>query len=500
MDRMNRVALGSRRITSRHLDAVLTQLGIAGAVLMQVAWFTPWFRHFNTRARSTGELAVLVLLSAAAWLALLAERALRARNVSRLVRGSSLLLLLTVQTGVLMLVFQPEYPGLAWREFLARVLGSLGSVVELIPSELVIILSAMFVFRRGVVAASDDVLAPEKLHFRFRLGIVILAAFGLIFRDVEGRLMLEALPAYFFTGLLALAVSRVDRAPSHAGERTGPAGLRWVGVMVLIILATVGLAQALSAALQSQIASEIVAILASALLGALRIIVILVSPLIRVVSLFLDWAIRAAAGALGGVDGLAGILETIGSLSRTGAAGQGGPPTWIQEHARELAAAGTALVLALLALTAIRGGRRRQIDEESEPVEEVELIPWESDDTERGGGLLAAVVRRHKPPLDALEQMLAAASIRRIYGRLLRKAKSLGRPRPPAETPLEYLTTLRELFPYHKEEVETITRAYLEVQYGGRLDQDAGIAEVRRAWGALQPRTPPWGTRRESRG
>jgi len=65
-------------------------------------------------------------------------------------------------------------------------------------------------------------------------------------------------------------------------------------------------------------------------------------------------------------------------------------------------------------------------------------------------------------------------------------AKSRGRDRSPAETPLEFLSILHDLFPCHRDEVDVITRAYLEVHYGGQLDEDAGLAEVRQAWAALQ--------------
>jgi hypothetical protein len=497
---MNCIVVGSHPLANRHLETILTELGIAGALLMEVAWFTPWFRYFNTRGKTMGEYAVLACFISAAWLAMMADRVLRAGHASRLMRAALLLLFLIAQAVVLMLLFQPEYPGLSWRDFLSQMLGSLAGVLEVIPAELVIILSALLVFRRGIVAAGEDVLAPEKLHFRFRLGIVILAAFGLIFRDVEGGLMLEALPAYFFAGLLALGVSRVDRVPSRVGGEAGPAGLAWVAAMLLIILATVGLAQGLSTLLQSRIAAEIVTILTSALLEGLRIVVILISPVIQVVSLFLGWVIRAAAGALGGMEGLSGILSGIESLARTLSQGQTEPSMWLQEHARDLAAAGTGLIVALLALTAIRGGRKRNAREGGDVVEEVELIPWEQEVASGGRGLLAAISRRRKPSLDVLEQMLAAASIRRIYGRLLRRASSLGRARSPAETPLEYLSVLRSLFPYHQEEVETITRAYLEVQYGGRPDEDAGIVEVRHAWAALQPGAGPRITQRGTAG
>jgi hypothetical protein len=45
---------------------------------------------------------------------------------------------------------------------------------------------------------------------------------------------------------------------------------------------------------------------------------------------------------------------------------------------------------------------------------------------------------------------------------------------------------LVELFPGHRAEVTRITHAYLDVQYGGQPDEDAGVAEVRKAWASIQ--------------
>ncbi|MFH1139921.1 MAG: DUF4129 domain-containing protein [Pseudomonadota bacterium] len=71
-----------------------------------------------------------------------------------------------------------------------------------------------------------------------------------------------------------------------------------------------------------------------------------------------------------------------------------------------------------------------------------------------------------RPPGAASPAAGEAARIRKVYRRLLGWGASRGRPRRPAQTPLEYLAGLRDLAPEAAEEAEVITRAYLEVRYG----------------------------------
>jgi hypothetical protein len=486
--------IAMRPIARRRLEWFMTELGVAGALLMEVAWVTPWFRYFNQRARVLGQSSVLAAFLMSALLAMTADRVLKGRNASGSVRALVLLALLSVEVTVLMLVFHPDYPGLSWQAFVARALASLWTVLDVIPAELVIILSALYIFRRGIHASIHEVLAPEKLHFRFRLGILILAAFGLVFRAAEGQLMLEVLPVFFGTGLLALVVSRVDRAPPHAGSEQDPMRMAWVGAMFLIILITLGLSQGVSSLLRSSIAEAVVGVLATALLELLRIVVILIGPLIQLSGVVLGWFLRATAGVLGGTEGLIGVAHGMQSLAQSISAQQVGPPTWLQIHAREIAAAVTVMILALLTLVAIRGGNRAQSHGAGQALEESESLAPGGSDEARSQGAHDRPNRRGKPSLAGLERFLAATSIRRIYGRLLRIAKARGRVRSPSQTPLEFLPDLQALFPSRRQEVDIITHAYLEVQYGGRLDEEAGIAEVRRAWAVLQnggPMVPP---------
>ena len=463
----------------------LTELGTAGALLMEIAWFTPCFRYFNAKGQNLGELRVLLYFLVLAFVVSMVDRGLRLQGSRPVVRVGALLLLLLAEMAAMLVVFHPDYAGLALTELAVHAFRSFAGVLELIPAELVIVLSTIFVFRRGILAARQDVLAPEILHFRFRLGIVILAVFGLIFRGAESRFMLEALPAYFGAGLMAVAISRVDRAPAHAGGSSGPMGVIWLVVIVTLIFVTVGLGQAASRLVQSPLAASAAGALTQALLQVFRVFIIIVSPVVVGLSIVIAWVLRTGADAPGGMRGLAGVSEALRSLAFPIARSNPEPSGWLQSHAREIATVGTSLIVALLALTAIRGGRRRDARAEFTVPDEAEIVPW-SWLTGKRGEAVGPTRLRHWPSLRSLEQVLAATSIRRIYGRVLHKAKSRGRGRTPSETPLEFLPVLVELFPGHRAEVTRITQAYLDVQYGGQPDEDAGVAEVRKAWASIQ--------------
>jgi hypothetical protein len=65
---------------------------------------------------------------------------------------------------------------------------------------------------------------------------------------------------------------------------------------------------------------------------------------------------------------------------------------------------------------------------------------------------------------------------------LLELSEDLYHPRPAAQTPLEYLTTLKKLFPNSKSDLTIITQAYLRVRYAELPETSWEIREVERAW------------------
>ena len=93
------------------LESGLTELGIAGVVLMEIAWFTPWFRYFNPKGQDLGELKVLMYFFVLAFVAMMVDRGLHAQRSGRVVRVGALLLLLLAEMAAMLVVFHPHYAG-----------------------------------------------------------------------------------------------------------------------------------------------------------------------------------------------------------------------------------------------------------------------------------------------------------------------------------------------------------------------------------------------------
>jgi hypothetical protein len=97
-------------------------------------------------------------------------------------------------------------------------------------------------------------------------------------------------------------------------------------------------------------------------------------------------------------------------------------------------------------------------------------------------------IRKDRPPPGWLNprRLLAAARVRRIYAQLMDLCEKLGHGRPAALTPLEFLPTLKQVFPEGKSQVGLITHAYLKVRYGELPETDAEVKEIRQAWNWLK--------------
>ena len=81
--------------------------------------------------------------------------------------------------------------------------------------------------------------------------------------------------------------------------------------------------------------------------------------------------------------------------------------------------------------------------------------------------------------------MLAAARIRRIYIQLMELCGDLGKSRPAALTPLEFLPVLMDLFPGFENDLQIITQAYLRVRYGELPETRMEVNQVEAAWAQI---------------
>jgi len=110
---------------------------------------------------------------------------------------------------------------------------------------------------------------------------------------------------------------------------------------------------------------------------------------------------------------------------------------------------------------------------------------------ERPGNLMQKLVRQilqeaRRLRLRGPAQILAAARIRQIYRQLMSLSKKLGRDRPTAATPLEFLPALITLFPGEADSLELITGAYLKVRYGEYPEMASEVDRVQAAWESIR--------------
>jgi len=78
--------------------------------------------------------------------------------------------------------------------------------------------------------------------------------------------------------------------------------------------------------------------------------------------------------------------------------------------------------------------------------------------------------------------LVHAFLVRRVYAQLLDWAAGEGRPRRPAETPLEFGAVLEGLRPELREDLDAITHAYLLVRYGEISESTEMIRAVLASW------------------
>jgi hypothetical protein len=138
-----------------------------------------------------------------------------------------------------------------------------------------------------------------------------------------------------------------------------------------------------------------------------------------------------------------------------------------------------AAVLLWMAIRTTRRVRRPFEDGEAETIEPAtNLAPGG-----RARGLRAFLRSAIRLPGRA-RGLYHALLVRRVYPQLLEWAADRGRPRKPAETPLEFGIALAGLRPQLQEELDAITQAYLHVRRGGARGHGDGEPRA----GELGPR------------
>jgi hypothetical protein len=347
-----------------------------------------------------------------------------------------------------------------------------------IPREGIVFVLVLYVWWRGLALAQRRTSSGD-VAYRFRLGVVVLSVMLVLASLIVEAPLHPFVFAYFFAGLIGIALARADEALTrHGGEKSivGPGWLLGVGLagLVVVLLAS-GVAALLTGENLLWIGRPLLVVLRWLLFGLVYVMGLVAEVIVRFVQLIVrDIDLERLRATLSPLRQLR-PPEPIPEPSR-----------WSPEQLasfRTVAVLGGALLLAVAVSLSLRWLRRPRGGREAGERESV----WEDVDVALAAQRLARralgwLENQADVARSRLGRYLATLTIRRVYARLVDLATDIGFPRMPHLTPYEYLPTLAEAFPSHRAEIRTITEAYVLVHYGEVPDDPARLAAVSAAW------------------
>jgi len=306
----------------------------------------------------------------------------------------------------------------------------------------------------------------------FKIGILLMLLYGLIFMPQIN--LSNSLPwlAYLFLGLLAISINRIaDLIPLRGGRLPSSTGTWWAAITAgAVLLAAVSLAVGglLPDAIRVGVYIAIGAILVPSALVVIGIALLVV--------LVINWLHPQFNLSIGGLldnfgRSLTGILENDRLMKNWQKIGR----HTIDEYLLPAIIILVIVVIVLLIFLDLRSRRswiRRVLPEDN-----VSDLFERYRQRFRRGGENAGQKRGWR-----VNRFLAAARIRQIYASLLELAEKVGAPRPLAQTPLEFLPVLEATFPNHEGDTKLITNSYLKVRYGEFPETIEEVEGVEQAW------------------
>lgn len=447
---------------------------------METAWLAPWvplLDEFMGVASRHHTLAGIYLFFLVVLLGVVGTRALPVSRAARM--GLQIALMVLVTSVLIWAELYADLPilSLAWID---RMFESLGQVSRRVPAETSLLLVALYVWHRSVSLIDAGVLTDTVIA-QFRRGFVALAFYTSLLLIGPGRIPWEAF-AFFFFGIISIALARL--LESKVGVTDWRWGRRWLGLLIGAALLTMAIGLAVLVLLSL---GEF-AVGRTLLDAAAEVIAVILGFWATFPGYLMEWLVRALTALVEGRPmpelNFPQPLPGGGVPPSDGSDGQS-PSQLVNLAGQIVVLVAFGLIVFLIARRAARGTRRprrnRKVERESIPIFNGGFSePWQR------------VTDAFRRP--SLGPRYSTKSVRRIYASMVAYAGELGHPRTPAETPYDFLPTLRQVFPDAQEEVEEITEAYVRVHYAEEPETEATTARARQDWKRLQRMEPRrWG-------
>ncbi len=351
--------------------------------------------------------------------------------------------------------------------------------------ELVLALVVFLVWRRGFTIANRS-MGLGLIRKSFRTGGIVLVVVGVFSALLGNDLPYLEAGLYMFTGLLAMGGARFSTLGSMRGSKRVAFKREWVAGLTLMALMVLTLSVGFGFFAAGPLSAWIGGFLIAAERYVSEVLKVILAPIINFLGIIFAWFWN--------------LFETPPVQDPTAEdlleEGLEGPVAQIQNFATDpefaalLSTIGT--VIGILLIVAIVYFAVRRFRQESKPRslgdEDAISIAGSLSDYLKGFQDRARQVFEGMIGLNPAARLIAAARIRIIYARLLRLSARLGEPREPAATPIEFLSRLEKVFPASRDELESITNAYLRVRYGELPESRDQVEAVESAWSVVRRR------------
>jgi hypothetical protein len=465
------------------------EISILMMILMEACWVTPWFRSLTAATNAISSLRVFIVILCTVLFAHVIVRTMEYLQLKKTIQRGIMIffILFAIFIGIKTMLYAGQSTPLA--QLLNRPLSSFGDLRSLIPAEFIVILTMLIAFWRGISIAQEHI-GPSTIIDHFWLGIVMYVAFIFINTLATGETPGDYFYLFLFSALIAMVASRMSVIGMLRGGNENKFNRYWLVGMIL----AASLIVTLSALLGGVIGNHFnwIGGLFLGIFGGIMILFwLLIGPIVSFIITILGNLINSTglqkltAGFQNLNQTILGfgqnILDMLGQSALSRFVERWGPTlrTIIFIVIILLLIAG---IVAWMAIKLWQDRTRRQWGKEQKSDLQAGNLLQRLMELLRGGLGNALGSLSQLTNFNHRQRLRAAARIRQVYADLMDLCATLGHPRDEADTPLEFLPQLNQLFPQQQPETMLITQAYNYIRYGQLPETRQEVEEVEAAW------------------
>lgn len=469
------------------------EIALLMLIIMEVSWVVPWFRSLTPATYSASALYSFIIFFAMMLLAHTTARFLNYMRIKVVIRQVIMILFLfiSILIGLKLLLYSNDK--LTFLELINRPVDSFADWKSLIPDEFIVAIAIIIGWWRGISLAQEHV-GPHLVMNHFNIGIFMFFLYGFINTMVTGESPGALIYLFIFTSLLAMGSARMSILHTLRGGGEPTFNRSWfigMSIAALIVVLITGAS--------TSFLGEGTGFIGYLVTGIFYIFMLLTYLIFSPVILFILWVFGKLPFNLEILESIAETLRNIQSamqqiiLNISDLINQSGITKIISDWAPRIR---TILIWVIL-LIAIIGvavwvgirlwkERERRVlrdDQESllNPGDVWKLLRSALLDgfKDLWGNItnlnLFSIGRQHR----------AAERIRQIYIEMMEMCLQLDVPKHEAETPIEYMPKIQQLFPNMTHDIKVITFAYNRIRYGEFPEQIQDVNTVEDAWKRL---------------